>query len=267
MTKQRDFEHLLREWTDVGDERLPDRYLRAALHQIESTRQRGAWSAPWEGLIMRLQPAASILAVATVVILAIGAYLAFSGNNIGGPPTLTPEPSRTITAADLATIVLADTEAPEGMRHDDTVNGVPALIRPFNGVTDEDSAAALTQAGFVEGRYAEFSGDPGALLSWAALFETVEDAERSLALYETEIEADKGYGLGAGTDADIGDEGAYFEGDSVLNAGGTGPVGPTVHTRVYLWRIGPLVLAAGSHGDFSADDLRAVAEEMDARAH
>ena len=266
MTRQRDFDDLLREWTDVGDERLPDRYLRAALHQIESTRQRGARPAPLEDLIMRLQPAASILAVAAVTILAIGAYIAFSGGNIGGPAP-TPEPSRTISAADLATIVLADTDAPQGMGHDDSVTGVAALIRPFNGVTDDDSTAALTQAGFVEGRYAEFSGDPGALLSWAALFETVEDAERSLALYGTELESEDGYGLSSGTPVDIGDEGAFYEGESVLGAGGPGPVGPNVHTRVYLWRVGTLVLAAGSYGDFSTEDLRAVAEEMDARAH
>lgn len=267
MTYQRDFDDVLREWADHGDERLPDRYLQAALRQIETTRQRGAWPAPLEGLIMRLQPAASILTAAAVAILVIGAYIVFGDANVGRPPPPTPEPSRIITAADLPTIVLADTEAPEGMRHDDSATGVAVLTRPFNGLTDEDSTAALAQAGFVEGRYAEFSGDPGALLSWAALFETVEDAERSLALYDTEVDSDAGYGLGAGTDAGIGDQGAYYEGDYVVGAGGTGPLGPTLHARVFLWRSGTLVMSAASWGDFSEADLRAVAEAMDARAH
>ena len=88
MTNQRDFDDLLREWADHGDEHLPDRYLQAALLEVDSTNQRGAWSASLEGLLMRIQPFAVPLGIAVALVLAIGAFALVSR-----PPSIGPDPS------------------------------------------------------------------------------------------------------------------------------------------------------------------------------
>ena len=103
----RNVDDLIREWTDIGEEHLPDRYLQAALAEIETTPQSGAWPAPLEGLIMRIQRAAPYVAVAAAVLMAAVLYLALARPPVGddaSPPALpsvtsSPEPSGEKTAA------------------------------------------------------------------------------------------------------------------------------------------------------------------------
>lgn len=98
---QHNVDDVIREWTDLGEERLPDRYLQAALDEIETTPQRGAWPAPLKGLIMRFQTTAPYLAVAAVVVAAVVLYGAFVWSPVGGPdasptpPLATPESTAT----------------------------------------------------------------------------------------------------------------------------------------------------------------------------
>lgn len=152
MTRQSDFDAMLREWADHGDEHLPDRYLQAALFEISTSTQRGAWRAPLEGVIMRLQPVALFIGVAAVVIAAVAAYVAFAQPNIGGPePTPSPDAQTrlvqgmfTTTAFEVPfTATLEGGASPDGW----TVIETPTMINltPAPG-TDFDVAVLARQA-------------------------------------------------------------------------------------------------------------------------
>lgn len=86
MTRQRNFDSVLREWVDLGDERLPLGNLDAALAEIETTPQRG--HRPLEELMMRLQPFALPIAVVVVAVIAVAALAVASQ-----PPSVGPQPS------------------------------------------------------------------------------------------------------------------------------------------------------------------------------
>ena len=110
---ERNVDDLIREWTDIGEEHLPDRYLQAALAEIETTPQSGAWPAPLEGLIMRFQSTAPYLAVAAVAVAAVVLYVAYSGSPIGDqdasptPSSATPETSATLSPSPTAQAVVS----------------------------------------------------------------------------------------------------------------------------------------------------------------
>jgi hypothetical protein len=99
---QRRIDDLIREWTDIGDEHLPDRYLRAALAEVETTPQIGAWRAPLEGLIVRFQSAAPYLAVAAAVIVAVVVYVALVAPPVGDDES-SPDPSASTAVSPRAT--------------------------------------------------------------------------------------------------------------------------------------------------------------------
>ncbi len=96
MTRLEDFDQQLRDWSDIGDERLPSRYLDAALARIDVTPQRGAGWWPLEGLLMKLKPAAPMLGIAAVVLLAIAGYQILRPEGLGTSHTdrQHPESSR-----------------------------------------------------------------------------------------------------------------------------------------------------------------------------
>lgn len=94
MNRRSDFDQLMREWVDPGEDRLPLHHLHGALAEIETTRQRGAMSALLEDFLMRFQPLAAPLAIAAVLAVAIGVAAIVSQ-----PPPIGPEPSATETPA------------------------------------------------------------------------------------------------------------------------------------------------------------------------
>jgi hypothetical protein len=98
MNRQRDVDQLLRTWLEDGLDQAPERFVWAALEQVDRAPQRGAWRVSLEGFLMRFQPAAPILGVAAVAIAAVALYVAFAGGNVGDPgPTDTPAPSPSMT--------------------------------------------------------------------------------------------------------------------------------------------------------------------------
>ena len=103
MNREVDFERTIRSWLDDGANRAPERFVWAALEDVERMPQRGAWWALLEGTLMKLKPAAPLLGVAAVVIVAIAMYQLFGGN-VGARNEPSPTP-RTFTSADLPTIV------------------------------------------------------------------------------------------------------------------------------------------------------------------
>ncbi len=248
MTRSRDIDHLLDRWMDDGPTVVADRVIAAALTEIPTTRQRGAQWARLKEHFMTMKPAMTVLGIGAVAIVALAAFQILGGRGVGAP--------RVITADDLPAIVVPADHAPAGMQHDITYDDERILLRPIISVTGTAAVDPyLEQPGFVAGRYTEFSDATAGLLSWAALFETPADAERSLELYVEEVESEDGYGLGRRANIAFGDEGGYFDHDD-----------PEDTAQVVLWRSGNLVMAAATYGDFDPDQLRAVAEGMDARA-
>ncbi len=253
MTDERQLDRVLDRWIDDGPTVVADRVIAAAMTDVHTTRQRGA---PWgllKELFMSMKPAATIVGIAAAIVIGVAAYQYVSGGpNIGGPT----EP-RFVDRSELEGIVLNADGAPSGMALDGIfTDRNDVLLRPVISVEGPDAGAFLEQPGFIAGRYAEFSDARAGVLSWTALFETVEDAELALAIYVTEVQSADGYGLTSRVDVELGDEGAFYSDGN----------DPEFNAQVYLWRVGNLVLAAATYGDFDAGQLGQIAEGMDDRA-
>jgi hypothetical protein len=251
MTRSRDTDRNVDRWMDDGPTLVADRVIAAAMTEIQTTRQRGAQWAPLKEIFMTRKLAVMVVGLAAVIILGIAAYQLIPGGGlrIGGPET-----ARTVTVAELPGIVLAANQAPEGMTHDGTYQGRDTLLRPIISVQGADAAPYIEQPGFVDGRYSEFSDGVSGLLSWAALFESVEDAERARGLYAGELQSPDGYALDTVEAIELGDAGSYYDADAQDSV------------QVYLWRVENLVLAAATYGEFDSDRLRSIAEQTDVRA-
>lgn len=154
---------------------------------------------------------------------------------------------------DLADIVLAPEAAPSGVSDDTVAEGTPVLTRVVISGRDIEF---LALDGFTAGRYSQFSGEGGLLLSLGLLFDTVGNAERAFDLYLDELRSDKGYGVGTGgAEAGLGEEGTCAEFDN--------PALDGLHENACLWRHGALVLLSG--GTLEPDVIHSIAEGMDTR--
>jgi hypothetical protein len=256
MTRERDFEHVLRSWIEEGADLAPERFVWSALEAVETTPQRGAWQASLEGHIMKLKPAAPILGVAAAIVIALAAFQLFGGN-VGGPDTPTPTP-QVITSADLPNIVLTAANAPAGFTVDATEIGLNALIRPFKA-----GGPMIDQVAFVDALMNNLnSTETGGYVSWAALFETAADAEVAYD-YVSNEHGSVGWGMArSSVDPGLGDESVTY----------TGAAYDIFETNiVHLWRVNNLVLAAVAVGDVAvgdanAEQLLSLAELMGDRA-
>jgi hypothetical protein len=259
MNRERDFDQTLRHWLDDGADQAPERFVWAALEDVERTAQGGAWQASLEGLFMKLKTAAPYLGVAAAVVLAVAAYQVLVAPNVGGPgpsPSPTPTP-RVFTTEDLAAIVFNGRTAPEGMIVDNTTIGSPALRVPLPPDTVVDETA------FVDALMTNLdSTETGGYVSWGALFETAADAEVAFDFIVSQ-HGSAGWGMArSSVDPGLGDESVTF----------TGAAYDIFETNItHLWRVGNLVLAAVAVGDVAVGEanaatLLAFAELMDERA-
>ncbi|HEX6129762.1 MAG TPA: hypothetical protein VF071_12140 [Candidatus Limnocylindria bacterium] len=267
MNREHDFDRTIRSWLDDGADRAPERFVWAALADVERIAQRGAWWALLETAMMKLKPAAPILGVAAVVLLAIAAYQ-FLGGNVGGPNTPTPTPT-IVTAEQLPAIMPTTDTLPAGWSVDSSTQVRGAVLgAPIRGPARED---IFNTPGYVAGIYAEhaFSGaeTDGAGVTWTALFEDPAAASAALAVYLGDLQDEDGWDLGAGTNAGLGDEGRTFTGESRVIFGGNPPADEPGASQITIWRVGNLLLAAGGFFDYDEAELRSIAEGMDARAH
>ena len=154
-------------------------------------------------------------------------------------------------ALDLASVILAPDAAPSGVRNDTVVEGTPVLTRVVISGRDLEF---LALSGFAAGRYSQFSGEGGLLLSLGLLFDTTADAERALALFLVELRSDKGYRVGSGgAEVGLGDGGTCAEFDNPALGG--------LQESACLWRHGTLVLLTG--GTLGPEAIQAIAEGMD----
>jgi hypothetical protein len=206
---------------------------------------------------MKLKPAAPMLGVAAVVLLAIAMYQLL-GANVGTPGEPSPTP-RTFTSADLPNIVFTEANAPDGFTVDTTESGRGALLTPLR-----PGGEIFDLNVFVDGLMTNLnSTDTGGFVSWSAIFETEADADAAYDLLVTEHDSDDGWGMErSSSDPGLGDESATF----------TGAAYDIFETNtVHVWRVGNLVLAAVAVGDLAVGEeansrLLGIAREMDSRA-
>jgi hypothetical protein len=257
MNREQDFDQRLRLWLDDGVDQAPERFVWAALEDVERTAQRGAWQALLEGFLMKLKPATPFLGVATVVLLAIAAYQLFGGN-VGGPGAPAPTP-RTFVEPDLPSLILTRDNAPEGMIVDNTTIGTVARDTPFR-----PGGPVMPATGFIDALMTNLnSTEAGGFVTWSALYETEAQAEAAFdALVNEHESALVGWGLVPSTTAPgLGDESVLYDGAAY----------DFDDARIYLWRVNNVLLAAvavdvAAVDSAVADQLRGIAEGMDARA-
>lgn len=257
----RDIDRRLHAWLDEGPQQAPEKIVWAALDKVEDMPQRRAWVAALDGLLLRVRPAAGVLGAAAVVVLALTAYLLFNARNVGDT---SPTP-RAFTPNDVASIVVWEDTKPASWTLDELVTNAGAVLTlPVRTMTSAQFEDLPAMRGYVGGRYANFSGPDSVFSSWAVVFEATADVDQALPVFANEMAASDGWGLGPGEAVDLGAEGLVFTGETRSLMGG--PSGEPVPMRLYLWRRGNMLLALGGWFDFDAEELRRVAEAMDARA-
>ena len=254
MNRETDFDQTLRHWLDEGADRAPERFVWAALEDVAQTNQRGAWLALLEGTIMKLKPAAPILGIAAVIVLAFATYQLLGGN-VGGPePTPTP---RSYSSDDLRAIVISEGSAPEGLTFARSQEGGVSLVIPLRpgGPSFEMDAFVDSFTNYFDGPGTEDAYE--GYVSWSALFETAGDAERAFDFLVTEHESAEGWGLEpSAADPGQGDESVSY----------TGAAYDWEEAHVILWRTDNLLLAAVGVGLFDAETVRSLADVMSDRA-
>ena len=252
MNRERDFDETLATWLDDGADTAPERFVWAAIENVERTPQRGSWLVSVEEFLVHLKPAAPILGVVAVAALAVATYQFVWAPNVGGP-SIVP---RTFTAEELPTILLTDENAPAGFTVDEQSRetGGSALTMPLPPGGDTFDMAAFVDALSITG-----GDDVGGYTTWAALFETPEAAGEAFDFVATEHDSPDGWGLAdTRTDPGLGDESAAWTGqqyDFVPSA------------RTIFWRQGNLLLAAVGFADWDANDLLDIANAMADRAN
>ncbi|RPH36118.1 MAG: hypothetical protein EHM90_02725 [Chloroflexi bacterium] len=258
MNRSRDFDETLRDWLDDGADHAPERFIWAALDDVERSAQRGAWRVSLEERFVNMKPAVLVLVTTAAIIVAIATYQLVVGPNVGGPgPTPSPTPSSQseagrFSATDLPSIIVTAANAPEGLAVDASEFGEAALLVPLR-----PGGPPIDQAAFVDARMTNInSTETGGYVSWAALFETAAAAEVAFG-YIVNEHGSAGWEMErSSVDPGLGDESASFTG-AAYN------IFPTNET--YLWRVDNLVLAAVGVGDFDAGQVRSIADLMDSR--
>ena len=262
MNVERDSDRQLRAWAAEGIDRAPERFVWAALDEIEQVAQRTPWRTRLEGLAMRLRPAAVLVGAAAVILIAIAILARAVAPNlgVGGP--------RDFVTDDLPGIVLWEDTIPATWTLDNLVsNPWEVSVVPIRSMTSEEIAALPEPDGLVAGRYTNGLGPEIAFISWSALFETDAHAAEALPFYEHEMEAEEAWSLGPGEPIEFGEGGHLYTGTTTAFLGPPSDTNEATNAHVYLWRDGNLLLALGGYGiNPDAAVLRALAEGMNARA-
>ena len=260
MNVERDTDRQLRAWASEGIDRAPERFVWAALDEIEQIPQRTAWRTGIDGLAIRLWPAAAVVGAAVVILVAIAILARVVAPNLGvGVP-------RQFETADLPGIVLWEDTIPAGWTLDNLVsNPWEVSVIPIRSMTGPEIDARPQPDGLVAGRFTNGLAPNLAFMSWATLFESESQARDILPFYEREMEAADAWGLGPGEPIAFGDGGHVFTGPTTAFLGPPTGVDPT-SAQIYLWRHGNLLLAVGAFDNYDRAELRALAEAMNARA-
>lgn len=259
MNAERDSDRSLRNWISEGVDRAPERYVWAALDDIDTLEQRRPWRTTLEGLGRTLRPVLPVVGVAAIVFAAAAISLRIGPQGDVGA-------RRAFTAADLPSIVLWQDTKPASWSLDNLVSNPDEVLRiPIRTMTEAELQSLARPPGYITGRYTDFSAPTGAFMSWSALFASPEQAAAALPFFLEQLESSAGWGFGPGQPIDFGDGGVLYQGETTAFTGPPGTNEP-IRSEVYLWRNGNLLLAFGGWFDFDTAEVRAIAEAMDLRA-
>lgn len=273
MSHKTDPDAVLRRWLDEGPDAAPERFVQAALLEIESKGQRRTLRLLPGRHTMTMHRTAlyAATAAAVIVLSAVGlAYITGPRELGGGEPT----PSAAgdlITSEQLEAITLDEAVGPEGVAVDNlaAIHG-PIPVRTLRG--DEAVVALLPVGeadsipnGFTSARYVEFSGlmldDPrtrASVATYAALFDTVDNARLAYQALVEAHDSPEGWNLEPRTTSEeLGVERSLYAG----SAYGRG------ESLVYLWRERNAVLAAVAWDGTSPTLLLDVGRRMDSATH
>lgn len=260
MNREHESDSILRNWVSEGAERAPDWAVSSALAEIDQTSQRPPWRTRLLEVERRLGPAARLLEIAAVVVLVVVPLALVRLSTVGNPP------DRTLELGDLAAIVVWEDTMPPGWALDSLTTTREAVATiPVRTMSADSFLASPALDGLLGGRYTDFSGTDAVFMSWSLLFSNPRQAGAAFDAYAFELETGTGWGLGSGDAANLGDESAVFTGETHALMGVT-PTEDPVPMQIYLWRVGNVVLATAGWFEYDADELRQVAEAMDARA-
>ena len=251
MTRQPDFDRVVTEWLDEGVDLAPERFVWAALDEVERTPQRAAWVATTEDFLMQSKRAAPVLGIAAAVVLAIIAFQFLGAPNVGDPE---PTP-RVYAPEDLPSIILSDDGAVEGLasQSETRLSGIAALVTPL----EPRGGATIDTERFVDALRVDLTGAAGGFTTWTALFETPEAAAEAFDFLVTEHDSPDGWGLATSReDPGLGEESAMW----------TGQQYDMVSAQTIMWRQGNLILAAVGWADWEPEEVRMVADQMADRA-
>ena len=198
-----------------------------------------------------------------VAVLALFAAACHSGGDGAATQSSAPGP---YTRADVDAIVLGPSDAPEGTSYVDGVSGF-ADLKAF--ARDDVELAHLQADGFQIGHLALFlpsghvnGGAPEPLTNRSVivqgisgLFRDSEGAERSLERYVQDLRTRQL--------PDAHDIPAGGLGDRSFGLRGTTPDGS--HVKMYVWRIGNLILAVSGSGPMGPAEVRSLADLLDGR--
>ena len=260
MNVERETDRQLRAWASEGIDRAPERFVWAALDEIEQLPQRTAWRTRLDGLGLRLRPAAVLVGAAAVILIAVAILVRAVAPNlgVGGP--------RHFLTEDLPGIVLWEDTIPATWSLDNLVsNPWDVSVVPIRSMTAAEIGELPEPDGLVAGRYVNGLGPDLSWISWSALFESDSQAMAALPFYEHEMDAADAWGLGPGDPIAFGDGGHLYTGTTMAFLLPPADNDPTAAV-IYLWRDGNLLLAFGGFGLYDAAEVRALAEGMDARA-
>ena len=258
MSAERDTDRQLRAFVAEGVDHAPERFVWAALDEIEQIPQRRPWRTALDGVSLRLRPASGLLGVAAVVAFALLFVLPQLAPNLPG------DTDQQFTTGDLNSIVLWEDTMPSTWTLDNLVSNPDHVLeipdRSVSPLRNPDPTR-----GYLWGRYTDFSAPDGAYMSWAALYDSPAAAAAALPYFQDEMASPLAWELGPGTPVDLGDGGHLYSGMTTSFVGPPGS-GDPIPANIYLWRDGNLLLGIGGWFDFDPDEVRALAEAMDARA-
>ena len=257
-----DLDRRLRQWLEPGADQARETVVWAAIDQVELTPQRPRWRSRVGASFDRIGPMLRVMGVAAAVLLAAVIVAALSGRNVGGPVDGTIE----IAPQDLDSILVWEDTKPPTWHLDNLVsNPAQVLVIPARSMADASWIEHPAFRTLIGGRYTDFTGQDAIFMSWGTVYSSVGGARDAYDLLAAELGGEDGWGLGSGDAIDLGDEGVVLTGTTTALMG-RAPSDP-VASRMYLWRIGNVVLSLGAWFDYDEVELEAVARSMDERAH
>lgn len=259
MNPERDSDRQLRAWVATGVDRAPERFVWAALDEIEQLPQRTRWRTRLDGFGIRLRPVAALVGSAAVLLVAV-AILARIVAPVGVGD------SRTFESVDLQGMVLWEDTMPPTWTLDNLVtNADQVRLTPIRSMTDAELLALPSPEGLLAGRYTDFSGPDAVFISWGLAFASDNQAAAALPRYEDEMASPDGWGLSSVMPITMGDGGFLYAGMTTALMGEPESTEP-IRSQIYLWRDANVLLAVGGWFDFDENELRGVVEAMDRRA-